>query len=123
MTVDERPMATPPGVVLGPIDLIAPGTARNFVLQLRKGRFHGFVVRHGRGVTGYVDACPHRGLPLAKRLDDYLAPGGALLMCSWHGALFEIDSGRCTAGPCPGARLTRWPVEIVDGMIVTAAAP
>ncbi len=110
--------ATPPGVVLAPLAAIADGAARNFVLQLRAGRFHGFVVRRGEAVFGYVDRCPHAGLPLAQRLDDYVAAGH--VRCSWHGALFDVGDGVCVAGPCVGARLTAWTVTVRDGMIVTA---
>ena len=116
----ERLLATPAGVTLSPLAAIADGAARNFVLQMRAGRFHGFVIRRGDGVTGYVDRCPHMGVPLAQTLDQYLAPGGALIACSWHGALFEIDDGRCVGGPCTGARLIAWPVAVIDGAIVTA---
>ena len=118
--MSERLTATPAGVTLAPLDSIADGRARNFVLQLRAGRFHGFVVRRGAAVVGYVDRCPHMGVPLAQVLDDYLAPSGALIACSWHGALFEIDDGRCVGGPCVGAALTAWPVAVIDGAIVTA---
>lgn len=120
--MDDTPRlsATPAGVKLGPLDLIADGSARNFVLELRAGRFHGFVVRRGGGVVGYVDRCPHMGLPLAQKLDDYLSGDGSLISCDWHGALFDIASGVCVGGPCPGARLTPWPVSVTDGMIVTA---
>ena len=114
---------TPPGVRLGPVDLIADRKARNFVLQIGERRFHGFVVRLGATMRGYVDRCPHTGLLLAQKLDDYMTVDGALIACSWHGALFEPDTGRCVAGPCPGARLTPWPVEVRDGMIFTSAAP
>lgn len=116
----ERLLATPDGVTLARLDTIADGAARNFVLQMKAGRFHGFVVRRGDTVTGYVDRCPHMGVPLAQTLDDYLAPDGALIACSWHGALFAIDDGRCVGGPCIGARLIAWPVTVVDGAIVTA---
>lgn len=112
--------ATPAGVALTPLDGIADGAARNFVLQMKSGRFHGFVVRRGDGVVGYVDRCPHAGLPLAQILDDYLTPARDLIACSWHGALFDIASGRCVGGPCTGARLVPWPVTVDDGMIVTA---
>lgn len=116
---DERLYATPPGVRLGPLNMIADGRARNFVLQMRAGRFHGFVVRRGDAVHGYVDRCPHMGLPLAQALDQYLTPDGALIACSWHAALFRIEDGFCVGGPCPGQRLTPWPVALVDGAIVT----
>jgi len=112
--------ATPAGIRLGPIDLIADGGSRNFVIELRAGRFHGFVVRRGAKVYGYVDRCPHMGMPLAHGLDDYLSPDGHLIECDWHGALFDIASGTCVGGPCAGAALTRWPVAVVDGQLTTA---
>lgn len=117
---DARVHATPAGVKLGPLALIPDGTARNFVLQLRAGRFHGFVVRRGDAVHGYVDRCPHAGVPLAQRLDDYLSPSGDLIACSWHGALFRIEDGLCVGGPCVGQHLTPWPVAAQNGEIVTA---
>ncbi|MBA4013908.1 MAG: 2Fe-2S ferredoxin [Phenylobacterium sp.] len=115
-----RLFSTPAGVKLGPLELIADGAARNFVLQIGEGFFHGFVVRRGEEVRGYVDRCPHAGLPLAQKLDDYLTPAGDLIACSWHGALFDIDTGDCVGGPCAGAALRTWPVVLVDGWILTA---
>ncbi|MBY9064498.1 Rieske (2Fe-2S) protein [Sphingomonas yunnanensis] len=112
-----RVHAAPAGVTLAPLAAIADGAARNFVLQLRAGRFHGFVVRRGDEVFGYVDRCPHAGLPLAQVLDDYLVAGH--VRCSWHGALFVVEDGVCIAGPCVGARLAVWPVTVRDGLIVT----
>ncbi|WP_375401892.1 Rieske (2Fe-2S) protein [uncultured Sphingomonas sp.] len=114
--------ATPAGVILGPLDdLIPDGKARGFVLDMRAGRFHGFVVRRGGEVHGFVDRCPHAGLPLARTLDDYLTPAGDLIVCGWHSALFDIATGACRGGPCMGASLTSWPVEVQSGLIVTAA--
>ena len=120
--MDETPRltATPPGVKLLPLAQLADGAARNFVLEMRAGRFHGFVVRKGEEVVGYVDKCPHMGLPLAQALDDYLTPDKGLIACSWHGALFEIGDGTCVGGPCVGARLSPWPVEARDGRVFTA---
>lgn len=111
---------TPAGVALGPLSLIANGKARNFVLQIGDRYFHGFVVRRGDAAFGYVDRCPHAGLPLAQVLDDYLTPDGGLIACSWHGALFEPQTGACVGGPCTGGRLTPWPVTVVDGVLRTA---
>ncbi|WP_235536727.1 Rieske (2Fe-2S) protein [Phenylobacterium sp. Root700] len=115
-----RLFATPAGVKLCTLETVADGAARNFVLQIGEARFHGFVVRQGEQVRGYVDRCPHAGLPLAQKLDDYLTPAGDLIACSWHGALFDIDSGACVGGPCVGGALTPWPVQVLGGFIATA---
>lgn len=115
-----RVFKTPAGVKLGPLDLIDDGKARNYVLQIGEAFFHGFVVRLGENVYGYVDRCPHAGMPLAEELDQYLTPQGDYIACSWHGALFQIASGRCIGGPCAGQSLTPWPVAIESEQIVTA---
>lgn len=120
MSIPDRLTATPPGVTLCALtDLPDPG-ARNFVLQIGERYFHGFVVRHGDAVAGYVDRCPHMGLPLAQKLDAYLTPGGELIACSRHGALFRPEDGHCVGGPCAGAALAPWPVEVASGVIKTA---
>jgi nitrite reductase/ring-hydroxylating ferredoxin subunit len=116
----DRLTSTPAGVPLCALaDLPDPG-ARNFVLQIGERYFHGFIVRRGETVTGYVDACPHMGLPLAKQLDDYLTDDARLIECDWHGALFRPDDGLCVGGPCAGQRLRPWPVRVVDGLVRTA---
>ena len=116
----ERLTSTPAGVRLCALNDIAENSARNFVLQIGRGRFHGFVVRNGGTVRGFVDRCPHMGLPLAQKLDDYLTPAGDLISCDWHGALFRIDDGTCVGGPCAGQSLTPWPVVITGQDIRTA---
>lgn len=115
-----RAASTPAGVRLCRLDDLPDPGARNFVLQIGERYFHGFVVRQGVQVRGYVDRCPHMGLPLAQRPDDYLAPGGDLIACSWHGALFRPADGACLGGPCAGAGLTPWPVALEAGAVVTA---
>ena len=119
MTV-EWLTSTPAGVKIGTLGDIPDGAARNYVLQLRAGRFHGFVVRRGGEVSGYVDRCPHMGLPLAQTLDDYLTPARDLIACTWHGALFDIETGECRGGPCAGAQLRKWPLAVIGDFIVTA---
>ncbi len=114
-----RAHATPPGVPLCELDSLADPGARGFVLQIREAYFHGFVVRRGGVVTGYVDRCPHAGLPLPQALDIYLTRDHGLIQCSWHGALFRIADGVCVGGPCAGARLTPWPVHVAEGRVLT----
>ncbi|AOH83185.1 2Fe-2S ferredoxin [Sphingomonas panacis] len=120
---EVRLAATPPNVKLCRTEEIAEGRARNFVVQTRSGRFHGFVVRRHGMMYGYVDRCPHAGVPLARVLDDYLTPDGSLIACNWHGALFTLDEGLCVGGPCLGQRLTAWPVCVEEGWIKTGNVP
>ena len=120
MMLPERATATPAGVVLCRLDDLPDPGARNLVLEIGERRFHGFVVRTGDSVRGYVDRCPHMGLPLAQQLDRYLTPDGRLIACSWHGALFRIEDGACLGGPCMGAALSPWPVRVSAGDVVTA---
>ena len=49
-----------------------------------------------------------------------LTRDGSLILCGWHGAVFEPLSGACVGGPCAGARLTPWPVVASGGIIRTA---
>jgi nitrite reductase/ring-hydroxylating ferredoxin subunit len=119
-TPRPRVWKTPAGVPLCTLQSLADPGARNFVLQIGEAFFHGFVVRRGEGVRGYVDRCPHAGFPLAQELDRYLTREGDLILCSWHGALFRPETGLCVGGPCAGQSLTPWPVEVKDGMVRTA---
>jgi len=120
VTDEPRLWSTPAGVRLGPLASVPDGGARGYVLRMRAGRFHGFAVRRGDRVHGYADRCPHAGLPLAQKLDDYLTPDGSRIACSWHGALFAVEDGLCLGGPCAGQRLTPWPLTVEDGAILTA---
>lgn len=120
MAADTRIYTTPPGLPLGPLSDIEDGAAKGFGLSLEQGWFEGLVVRRGAAVFGYVDRCPHVGAKLAARPGDYQVVRGAYLACPWHGALFEVESGRCVGGPAGGQRLDPWPVAVVEGEIVTA---
>lgn len=114
-----RLLETPAGVKLGALEIVRDGGARNFVLEIRGQYFHGFVIRRGVIVHGFVDQCPHMNVPLSQKLDDYLTPSGDHIVCSWHGALFRIENGFCVGGPCQGQSLRAWPVANIDGSIVT----
>lgn len=71
-------------------------------------------------MAGWIDRCPHAGFPIAIELDRYLNPDGSLILCGWHGAVFEPMSGKCVGGPCAGGKLSSWPVTSDSGMIKTA---
>lgn len=115
-----RVSSTPSGVDLGPLDAFADGMIRSIVIVTESTRFHGVLIRRKDQVYGYIDACPHAGLPIARAIDAPLIGDGAYVECGWHGALFAPESGLCIAGPCVGARLMAWPLKISDQRVVTA---
>ncbi len=112
-----RPAA---GTVLCRLDEISEPGAKGFDFRVGDQMFGGFVVRKAGQVLGYVDSCPHAGWPLAPVPDRYLTRDAERLFCGGHGAMFRVEDGFCTAGPCAGVSLEPWPVEVVEGMVRTA---
>lgn len=98
-------------------DLADPGS-RAFSLGGGDWPLRGFVVRRGGQVFGYVNHCPHAGHPLNWRPDQFLSPDRTVIMCSSHGALYDIASGACIAGPCDGRGLTPLPLRIAAGLVL-----
>jgi len=83
----------------------------------REHPWHILVVRWDRKLQGYVNRCPHQGLPLDWERNQFLDPDGARLLCGKHGALFDVNSGVCVDGPCKGEVLERVGLTVVDGDI------
>jgi len=76
------------------------------------------VVRWGKQVFGYVNKCPHDGVPLDWERNQFLDPNsGTRLMCGKHGALFELADGHCIDGPCNGQNLEPVLLSVLDGDI------
>lgn len=76
-----------------------------------------FVVRRGDAVFAYRNSCPHYGAPLDWKPDAFLSVDRTRILCSMHGALFNMDDGVCTAGPCPGEALEKVNISVRNGEI------
>lgn len=74
-----------------------------------------FAVRTAAGVVVYRNRCPHAGFELNWLPDRFLDRDGRHIHCQAHGALFDIASGRCVAGPCAGKHLEAVTFRILDG--------
>jgi|SRR4051812_22394483 nitrite reductase/ring-hydroxylating ferredoxin subunit len=72
------------------------------------------IVRSGDRAFGYVNSCPHARSPLDWTPDRFMSRDGRHIQCATHGALFEIETGRCVSGPCAGKHLTPVPVIVTD---------
>jgi nitrite reductase/ring-hydroxylating ferredoxin subunit len=104
--------------VLCPLDALADPGAKGFTLAAAEGRREILVVRRLGHVFAYENACPHIGTPLDFLPDQFLTRDRRHLLCSTHGAMFEIASGLCIHGPCRGKSLKPVPVTIRDGQVV-----
>jgi nitrite reductase/ring-hydroxylating ferredoxin subunit len=81
-----------------------------------------FVVRRGDALYGYRNICPHNGVALEYRKDMFLTADGSEIVCSAHGAHFDIASGRCTYGPCVGESLQRLVLKVENGRVMMVMA-
>jgi nitrite reductase/ring-hydroxylating ferredoxin subunit len=94
------------------LDEIGDPGALGFAFRSGEALFAGFLVRRNGTVRGFVDHCPHAGMPLALLPGRYLTTEGDFILCSSHGALFRPKDGVCVAGPCAGKALEPWPVAV-----------
>ena len=103
------------GTALCRLDDIPDPGGKGFALPNRP-RF--FVIRVGERVWGYVNSCPHQGVNLDWNPDHFLSYDMDLIQCATHGARFEIETGKCIAGPCPGRSLTPTTVRVENGQVM-----
>ena len=95
------------------IDEIEEGTSRGIDLE----NAYLFVVKKDGEVYLYFNRCPHLGTPLEWEENRFLDADGALIQCSTHGALFQIEDGHCLVGPCKGKHLQAVPHTVENGWI------
>lgn len=117
-----RPRAPLPGTVLGPLDEIADGSAKEYVFGRGTTVFSMFVVRRGSQVFGYLNICPHYSSPLNHRGDRFMSDDGSRIRCTMHFAEFRIEDGFGVAGAASNCWLDPVPVHVEDGQIVITPA-
>ncbi len=105
-------------VTVGRLDELDDPGCREFEIGDGDWPFRGFVVRQGDAVYAYENYCMHVGHPLNFKPDSFLTRDQSKIICASHGAIYEIDSGLCVAGPCPGKSLRPVSVDVIDGLIV-----
>ena len=118
----DHELAPEPGTVLCPLEDVPDGDGTELVFGETTSAFRMFVIRRGESVWGYVNACPHVRLTINLFPNRFVSPDGERILCANHGALFEIATGYCVAGPCAGESLTRVPVGLRDGNVIVTAS-
>jgi nitrite reductase/ring-hydroxylating ferredoxin subunit len=104
-------------VVVGRVDDLDDPGCREFKIGDGDWPFRGFVVRQGDAIFAYQNFCAHVGHPLNWRPDCFLTKDKSAIICASHGALYDIASGGCIAGPCKGKSLRIVEVSVRDGVI------
>lgn len=105
-------------VVVGRFDEIEDPGCREFQIGSGDWPFKGFVVRQSDQVFAYQNCCVHVGHPLNWAPDAFLTEDRANIICASHGAMYEIESGLCIAGPCLGKTLHPVEVRVTDENVI-----
>ncbi|MBI1816551.1 MAG: nitrite reductase small subunit NirD [Deltaproteobacteria bacterium] len=95
---------------IGPLDSIAPGQGRAFVIAGRTIAV--FRQRDGR-VFATDNQCPHRGGPLAEGI-----VGDGKVICPLHNWKIDLATGQCLG---ESATLRTYPVSVVNGRVFVNA--
>ena len=80
-------------------------SAKSFKTKIRGRVFRGLVVRRGDKYFAFRNLCQHLPITLDLNDDRFFNHEKTQLQCHMHGALYDIETGLCTAGPCVGAKL------------------
>jgi nitrite reductase/ring-hydroxylating ferredoxin subunit len=91
-------------------DIADPGSY-GFSLYNRGQKIEGFVVHKDGELFAYVNECPHTGSPLDWVEHQFLDMDLDMIQCAVHDARFEIRTGQCLVGPCPGESLQKLDIE------------
>ncbi len=84
---------------------LAVGEAAVFEFQRGGHREEGFVLRHPKGFSAFVNRCPHWLVDLDLGDGRFYDNKIDRIYCKTHGALFLVDTGVCEYGPCAGSAL------------------
>ncbi|MEN1727420.1 MAG: Rieske (2Fe-2S) protein [Pseudomonadota bacterium] len=68
----------------------------------------------------WMNSCPHQGRPMNWAPNRFLSDDDGRLVCAAHGAVFELDEGRCVSGPCQNAELRSLDLTENDGEVLFA---
>ena len=113
---------TDPGQWRCDVGDLPPGRTAKFRLTCGDRALEGFALNHDGRYHAYLNRCAHVGTPLDLWPNEFLTEDGREIVCATHGALYDPESGLCTAGPCAGDHLTPLPVRVEGRSVVVSFA-
>jgi nitrite reductase/ring-hydroxylating ferredoxin subunit len=113
----DNPARPAPGAALCAVEAIKPGGAIALEFAAGDARFSMIVARTPDGVFAYENVCPHARSPLERPDGRVVVHEQRFIVCSAHGASFQMSDGRCVAGPGLGTSLNRIGVVVLGGAL------
>jgi nitrite reductase/ring-hydroxylating ferredoxin subunit len=99
---------------------IPDGGGRIFQFSTEQVNFGLLVLRSGDCCYGYINRCPHFGVPLATCDSQLIYEQNHWVKCNVHYAKFRWQDGFCEAGDCEGESLQSVPLEVKNGQILVS---
>ncbi len=99
-------------LLLATLNELAIGQTKEFDFYIKEDIKSGFLIRTQNGYRAYLNRCPHRGVSLNWRPNQFLSVDGSQIQCATHGARFNLSNGTCEGGPCGGQSLIPLPLKI-----------
>jgi nitrite reductase/ring-hydroxylating ferredoxin subunit len=78
------------------------------------------ILRSGETVRAYINVCPHQGRPLCLPSGKTLVSEERFVVCPFHGASFDIETGEGAGGPGAQAGLKPVAITVKDGQVLAA---
>jgi len=104
------------------LDAIPDGTVRICQLSAKQNNLCLLVLRTGHNCYGYINRCPHFGMPLATCESHLIYESNSWIKCNVHYARFRWHDGFCEAGECAGEFLRKVALEVKNGKILLAVS-
>ncbi|WP_395695032.1 Rieske (2Fe-2S) protein [Piscinibacter sp.] len=76
-----------------------------------------FVLRWEGQLVAYLNRCVHVPTEMDWKPGEFLDADRRWILCSIHGATYDVRSGRCFSGPCGRGSLTRVQVAEDAGQV------
>ena len=83
-----------------------------------EARFSLIVALSNGVVHGFENVCPHAHYPLERPDGRVPTQEGRFLICTAHGASFDVETGRCVGGPAAGKGLKPVPLRREGDQII-----
>lgn len=71
-----------------------------------------FITQRDGMFYAYLNYCPHLGTSLEFMENQFLDMDREYIICSTHGALFQVENGQCIFGPCQGDHLSQVEISV-----------